>query len=251
MKSQLLKLFSKQPKEYLLAVLTVFHRHYKPSKDNLAKDALPLLFLITFSNTAQADIELYTHERGTLNAGLQLQTIGFSGANAWFGKAPENVGNNTNTWWEGTIEPSLKGHLTIMETQLYAEFSYLYAIAIGHDSSGLTAGLDTPNQGLIEQGYIGWRSGNLIATQKNFLDISLGRQDYRLGSGFLIYDGANDGGARGGWWIGARQSFDDTAIVRINWDSLKFEFFHLNTRPRNVENKLDFNGMNLEYKYKQ
>lgn len=212
-------------------------------------NSIKISLLMGLTLTVQADVELYKHTQGELSAALQLQTVGFTGTNSWFGNAQENIENNTNTWWEGTIEPSIKGHLTFFETQLYGQFSYLYGITVGHDTSGLMAGLDTPNKGMIEQGYIGWRSGNLISEQENLIDISLGRQDYRLGSGFLIYDGANDGGANAAWWIGARQSFDDTAVIRINWAPVKFDFFHLNTRPRNKNNKLGLNGINLEYHY--
>ncbi|NOQ16184.1 MAG: hypothetical protein GQ581_03920 [Methyloprofundus sp.] len=203
--------------------------------------------LLCASLAVHADINLYRHKYGEINAGLQLQTVGFTGANAYFGNAQAELGNNTNTSWEGSIEPSISAQVNISKSQLYAGFSYLYGITVGHDSSGLTQGLDTPNRGLIEQGYIGWRSGDLFSTQKNLLVVSLGRQDYRLGSGFLIYDGAGDGGTRGAWWIGARQSFDNSALVRINLAGVKLEYFHLNTRPRDVQNKLGLDGVNLEY----
>jgi len=211
------------------------------------KQSIISLCLISLSLPSQAEIELYTHAKGALTASLQLQTATFTGSDTWFGKAQENINSPANSWWEGSLEPSIKGHITFADTQFYSEFSYLYGISVGHDSSGLTAGLDTPNKGLIEQGYLGWRSGKFMPAHEDFLDISIGRQDYKLGSGFLIYDGANDGGSRGAWWIGARQSFDDTVLVKINWQPIKFEFFHLNTRARDKKNKLGLTGVNIEY----
>jgi hypothetical protein len=85
---------------------------------------------------------------------------------------------------------------------------------------------------------------------ENAIDISAGHQDYLLGSGFLLYDGGGDGGERGAWWIGARTAFKNTLIARINTGDFKFEAFHLETRPRRASQKSIYDGINLEYQYK-
>jgi len=205
------------------------------------------LIFASLSFPVLADVSLFHYEYGDLSARMQVQTAGFTGSDTWFGKVQENIGNDANTWWEGTAEPSVKGLSHIADSEFYGEFSYLYGIQVAHDPSGLTTGMNDPHKGLIEQAYVGWRSGTLFGDQENLLDLSVGRQDYQLGTGFLIYDGANDGGNRGAWWVGARQSFDDTAIAKINWKSIKLELFHLNVRARNQQNELALDGVNFEY----
>jgi hypothetical protein len=37
--------------------------------------------------------------------------------------------------------------------------------------------------------------------EEDTFSISIGRQDYVIGSGLLIADGGGDGGERGGWYL--------------------------------------------------
>ena len=54
-----------------------------------------------------------------------------------------------------------------------------------------------------------WRIG------ENALDFTVGRAQYQLGHGFLLYDGAAEGGSRGGYWTNARKAFEFAAIGRF------------------------------------
>ena len=56
--------------------------------------------------------------------------------------------------------------------------------------------------------YIGWRSGESLTIGENALDFTIGRSQYRLGHGFLFFDGASEGGSRGGYWTNARKAFE-------------------------------------------
>ncbi len=204
---------------------------------------------LTSSPAAFAEYELYKGDYGELAVGLHLQNATFLSANVWIGNADSDL---DDTWAEFSIEPSIKGALNLPGgSQLYGEFSYLYGKSFGHDSSGLTIGVESDAEAaMIEQGYVGWRSGNMFPSLgENAIDISAGHQDYLLGSGFLLYDGGNDGGERGAWWLGARTAFKDTVIARINIGNLKLEGFHLETRPRQAHRKSAYDGMNIEYKF--
>ena len=63
--------------------------------------------------------------------------------------------------------------------------------------------------------YIGWRSGTSVTNGENALDFRVGRSQYSLGHGFLLFDGASEGGSRGGYWTNARKAFELAAIARL------------------------------------
>ena len=75
--------------------------------------------------------------------------------------------------------------------------------------------------------YIGWRSGKSLTIGENALDFTVGRSQYRLGHGFLLFDGAAEGGSRGGYWTNARKAFEFAAIGRFKPGAHKVEAFYL------------------------
>jgi hypothetical protein len=62
---------------------------------------------------------------------------------------------------------------------------------------------------------------------ENALDFVVGRTQYRLGHGFLVWDGAAEGGSRGGYWTNARKSFEFAAIGRLKPGAHTIEAFYL------------------------
>ena len=67
----------------------------------------------------------------------------------------------------------------------------------------------------VEDLYLGWRSGDMLGLGENALDFVVGRTQYKLGHGMLIYDGGSEGGSRGGFWSGARKAFEFATIGRV------------------------------------
>jgi hypothetical protein len=55
-----------------------------------------------------------------------------------------------------------------------------------------------------EPGPMLWSDG------EDAIDLSVGREVYELGSGFLLWDGATDGGKRGGCWLDMRRAARST-----------------------------------------
>jgi hypothetical protein len=75
---------------------------------------------------------------------------------------------------------------------------------------------------------IGWRSGDAIeALGADGLDFVIGRTQYRLGHGFLLWDGAAEGGSRGGYWTNARKAFEFAFIGRVKPGRHNIETFYL------------------------
>ena len=208
-----------------------------------------VLYVVPFST--QADYNLLEGKYGALQFTFNAKTAAFAENNPWFGKARENIGDAGNFWWEGSAEAGLKGSLNFFGgSELYGAYSYLYAQTVGHDDSGNTFDLNNPGEGDTEKAYVGWRSGSLLSgLGHNALDISAGRQNYTIGSGFLIYTGTSNGGESGAYWMAPRQSFKETVIGRFNNGSVKAEAFHLSYRSREPGVKGTTNGFNIEYSF--
>jgi hypothetical protein len=92
----------------------------------------------------------------------------------------------------------------------------------------------------IEDLYLGWRNETV--------DISVGRTQYKLGHGLLIYDGASEGGSRGGFWSGARKSYEFAGIAKVKLGAVSIEGFYLDRDelPESDSASATY-GANIEY----
>ena len=226
------------------------------------------IFLATFTPLTFAEYSLYEGDYGSLSTGFQLQTALFGDINNQSGGVAK--ANLTDSFWEFSAKPHLEGSLKlIQDSNLYGGFSYAYSSTLGHDLSGYTQkNIEMYQQesdflvsgiydnyryaNKTEELYLGWKSGKLIdENEKITVDLSGGRQNYKLGSGFLLHYGADDGGNLGACWINPRTAFNNTIIGRLNINDLKFEGFYLETRPLNPAEKRHYQGGNIEYAYSE
>jgi hypothetical protein len=104
----------------------------------------------------------------------------------------------------------------------------------------------------VEDLYIGWRSGNMFGLGENALDFVVGRTQYKLGHGLLIYDGGSEGGSRGGFWSGARKAFEFAAIGRVKAGPTTIETFYLDRDelPESDSSSATY-GVNFEYAWNE
>jgi hypothetical protein len=223
------------------------------------------LLASTVTSVVLADYPLYDTELGRLSAGLTVQTATFGEVNNLSG-SPDKA-NLNNGFVDVTAAPRLDATVNLpAESTLYGGFSYVYSGTSGHDPSGYseknvdmyfqetdytTSGRysDYRDTSMTENLYAGWKSGDVLnRLGKDALDISGGRQDYKLGSGFLIHYGADNGGNRGAGWMNPRTAFNNTVIAKVNVKDVTAEGFHLETRPLNPAEKRNYDGANVEYK---
>jgi hypothetical protein len=161
----------------------------------------------------------------TFNFDAGWGSFGF--ANSLFNnpKEPGVDEDLTDQWFEGFVKPALSGAWTLAsKSELYGKVS-----AVGERTYGSVPelfGQDVSSFG-PEDLYAGWRSGSSLGGSANLLDFSVGREQYRLGHGFLLYDGAAEGGSRGGYWTNARKAFELAAIGRVKPGAHTFEAFYL------------------------
>jgi Alginate export len=133
--------------------------------------------------------------------------------------------NLSDQWFEGYVKPSLSAtHTFASSSELYGKLS-----VVGERTYGSVPELYGPDVSSFgpEDASIGWRSGKSVGSSENLLDVSVGRLQYQLGHGFLLWDGAAEGGSRGGYWTNARKAFAFGAIGRVKPGPHKIEAFYL------------------------
>jgi hypothetical protein len=161
----------------------------------------------------------------TFNFDASWGTFGF--ANSLYQDPREGVNENLgDQWFEGYVKPALSArHRLASSSEFYGKLS-----AIGERTYGGAPRLVGSDYSSfqIEDLAIGWRSGHALdRLGENGLDFSVGRVPYALGHGLLIYDGAADGGSRGGYWTNPRKAFKFGAIGRVKPGPHKVEAFYL------------------------
>ncbi len=129
----------------------------------------------------------------------------------------------------------------------YGEVSVAGAATFGDgDSGAYTTGGDGEFD--LETAFIGWRSDAPENDQSRpVLDLSVGRQTFDVGDGFLIDDGNFDFGDNGGVWLVPRQAFQRTLLARIDYRAVHSDMFFMEADPDNDEPA--FAGLNLEYQF--
>jgi hypothetical protein len=129
---------------------------------------------------------------------------------------------------------------------VYGGASAIGSLTVGDgDAGGFTDGGD--KQLDVEALYAGWRSASLFADSlgEHGLDVSLGRQDFHVGDGFLIWDGNFDTGGDGAYWLAPRSAFKMTGLIRLKKDPLSGQLFYL--EGDGDQGNTQAAGVNLDY----
>jgi hypothetical protein len=148
----------------------------------------------------------------------------------------QNYGDN---WMEGYLKPAISGTYKLQSgAEFYGKLSGVgertYANPpplIGRDQSSF----------LPEDAYVGFKAGAF--------DAAFGRKQYTIGHGMLIWDGAAEGGTRGGYWSNARKAFAVAGIVRATPGNHTLETFYLK-KDDLPENDTDTRVWGANYEYR-
>jgi alginate export protein len=161
----------------------------------------------------------------TFNIDASWGSFGFANSLYTDPKPDQPSGDLGDQWFEGSVKPALSATYTDSTSwQLYGKIS-----AVGERTYGAAPSLvgEDASSFKAEDLQIGWRSGKSLTMGENALEFTLGRAQYRLGHGFLVYDGAAEGGNRGGYWTNARKAFQFAAIGRFKPGHHTLEGFYL------------------------
>ena len=141
------------------------------------------LALAGLSQQAHA-LPLHDGDKGQLDLSFDLGMAAYRSDRSY---AQTSVEQGNKTWSEAYADISLTGSLIVAEeSSWYASLGALTTATRGDgDAAGFTTGDE--ERIALEDASVGWRSGNLFPSLgKDGVDISVGRQNFMLGSGFLI-----------------------------------------------------------------
>ena len=196
------------------------------------------VFLVLTPAVVKAEFSLI--DKGGFKAGLSLEMAAgvFAIQNAhWDADADKG-------YFDGFIKPILNlSYDTGKAGSFYSGVSYAATGSYGDDGAwGMWQG--NTEEIKSEQLYIGWKSGKLCSYGEDLLDISFGEQAFTIGDGFLVYDGEFDG-QYGAFWTAPHNSFDNTAVVRVNTTPVRADFFYL--KSDDDYNDTELYGINVEH----
>lgn len=179
------------------------------------------------SNSAADDPLAYSNDRVKVKFSIAgvAQANGVTGS--WWNLsdtfAPSANYKPDRAWGESWIKPAVTTEFLLNDTaRLYSGLSYVGSGNIGRDV------FEQGNRGLfaIEDGYLGLRLGD--RKESSELDISYGRQQYKIGSGMLISVGAYNGFERGATTSFARRAWEEAGLVKWSKGPLSVDGFYLN-----------------------
>jgi hypothetical protein len=162
----------------------------------------------------------------TFNLDASWGSFGFMNSLYTNPKPGQPSGDLGDNWFEGSVKPALTGAyhtpggwMIWGKASVVGERTYGAAPSlVGEDASSFKA----------EDLAFGLRSGKALERWgDDAIEITVGRAPYQLGHGMLLWDGAAEGGTRGGYWTNARKAFSFASIARLRTGPHTAEGFYL------------------------
>jgi hypothetical protein len=137
---------------------------------------------------------------------------------------PDPSGNLSDNWVESFIKPALSATFPVGKSELFGKIS-----AVGERTFAAPPTLvgEDASSFQVEDLYLGWRSGTALGIGENALELRGGRTQYRIGHGFLLWDGGGEGGSRGGFWSNARKAWQYAGVAQFHAKHNTVEGFYL------------------------
>jgi hypothetical protein len=162
-------------------------------------------------------------EAWTFNLDIGLGGFGFANS-LYTNVRPDPSGDLSDNWAESFAKPALSASFDLAQSELYGKVS-----AVGERTFAAPPSLvgEDASSFQVEDLYLGWRSGKSLGSSENLLDFTVGRAQYTIGHGLLVWDGGGEGGSRGGFWSNARKAWEFAAVGRLKPGNHTFEAFYL------------------------
>jgi hypothetical protein len=159
----------------------------------------------------------------TFNFDAGLGAFGF-GNSLYTDVRPDPSGNLSDNWFESYAKPAISGVVHAGKGEFFGKIS-----AVGERTYSAPPPLvgSEASSFMIEDLYIGWRSGKALSVGENALEFTFGRAQYKIGHGLLLWDGGGEGGTRGGFWSNARKAWALAGVARFHANKNTLEAFYL------------------------
>lgn len=179
--------------------------------------------------------------QGSASLAAGAANISTRGVNFGAGRVDLRSGENTGTkadWQEFYLKPGVTLNYSINpELELLGGVSAVAATTIGDgDAGGYSRSSD--GSAAMEEAFVGIRMGDWQLTG--------GRQNYMIGTGFIVGDGNLDMFDDGAYWLAPRTAFRDSALLSYSQDSLQTQAFSLRTDDHLGDFRMS--GLNLDYR---
>ncbi|NUT68520.1 alginate export family protein [Pseudomonas corrugata] len=194
--------------------------------------------------SAQVALAGYTFEDGNLKGEVNVTAGGAAifTRNVNFGAGRVDMRSRKNggskiDWQEFYVKPGVKLEYVLQpDFSLLAGGSLVGATTFGDgDAGGFTRSSD--GEVATEELYGGFRAGEWTFTA--------GRQNYMIGTGFIVMDGNLDQLKDGAYWLAPRSAFKDSAVLAWDHGALKTQAFTLRTDDDLGDFRMT--GANLDY----
>ena len=159
----------------------------------------------------------------TFNLDAGIGAFGFNNS-LYANSHPDPSGDLSDNWFESYAKPAISGSLRSGKGAFFGKVSVAgertYAAPpplVGSEASSF----------MIEDLYVGWRSGTAIGAGEDALELKFGRAPYTLGHGLLLWDGGGEGSSRGGYWSNIRKAWALAGVARWHAKSNTLEGFYL------------------------
>lgn len=159
----------------------------------------------------------------TFNLDAGIGAFGF-GNSLYTNAKPDPSGDLGDNWVESYAKPAISGIVRAGKGSFFGKMSVAgertYAAPpplVGAEASSF----------MIEDLYLGWRSGTAIGAGEDALELTFGRAPYKVGHGLLLSDGGGEGSSRGGFWSNTRKAWGLAGVARFHAKSNTLEGFYL------------------------
>lgn len=185
-----------------------------------------------------------------LRARLEVVNALFGSTGTWFGLASLSPGahfSDRRSWGESWIEPGIDAKWRISSTlELYG------GLSAGASRTWRADAFDQRNQGelSLENAFGGLRTLNSASSWN--IDISSGQQNYSVGTGMLIWQGAGNGFERGAGGILPRQAWKNATVAKLTYAGFSLEGFYLDPNElKSVDTHTKLAGAVAQYRWGQ
>lgn len=178
------------------------------------------------TSVSPADPMLWVDSNGLQVRGRLDALVGaFGSSGTWFGLGSIDKSvrfKDDRAWAEGWLEPGVNfTYRPNSSFEFYGGFSVGLSGTLGSDP------FDQRAQGavLVENAFAGWRTTNPASSWN--VDLSFGQQDYSVGTGMLLWQGAGNGFERGAISLLPRTAWSNATVARLSYDGFSGEAFYL------------------------